>query len=149
MIPPGPGIGPTSGVIAISRKPAATRPWRTSGMSVQPRELGLGPIFVMWGSMLILQIHAFARLRRATYPNRVRNSPDRMEMVAHVATVAFLGLEARSVEVRVQIAAGLPKFLVVGLPDKGGAGGRGGRAGSGCMPRWRRSACRCRRSGSR
>lgn len=39
-------------------------------------------------------------------------------MVAHVATVAFLGLEARAVEVQVQIAAGLPKFLVVGLPDK-------------------------------
>jgi magnesium chelatase family protein len=39
-------------------------------------------------------------------------------MVAHVATVAFLGLEARSVEVQVQIASGLPKFLVVGLPDK-------------------------------
>jgi magnesium chelatase family protein len=39
-------------------------------------------------------------------------------MVAHVATVAFLGLEARSVDVQVQIASGLPKFLVVGLPDK-------------------------------
>lgn len=39
-------------------------------------------------------------------------------MVATVATVAFLGLEARAVEVQVQIAAGLPKFLVVGLPDK-------------------------------
>ena len=39
-------------------------------------------------------------------------------MVAHVATVAFLGLEARAVECQVQIAAGLPKFLVVGLPDK-------------------------------
>jgi len=39
-------------------------------------------------------------------------------MVARVATVAFLGLEARAVEVQVQIAAGLPKFLVVGLPDK-------------------------------
>jgi magnesium chelatase family protein len=39
-------------------------------------------------------------------------------MVAHVATVAFLGLEARAVEVQVQIARGLPKFLVVGLPDK-------------------------------
>jgi magnesium chelatase family protein len=39
-------------------------------------------------------------------------------MVAHVATVAFLGLEARPVEVQVQIASGLPKFLVVGLPDK-------------------------------
>jgi magnesium chelatase family protein len=39
-------------------------------------------------------------------------------MVAHVATVAFLGLEARAVEVQVQIASGLSKFLVVGLPDK-------------------------------
>jgi len=39
-------------------------------------------------------------------------------MVSHVATVAFLGLEARAVEVQVQIAPGLPKFLVVGLPDK-------------------------------
>ena len=39
-------------------------------------------------------------------------------MVAHVATVAFLGLEARAVEVQVQVAPGLPKFLVVGLPDK-------------------------------
>ncbi len=39
-------------------------------------------------------------------------------MVAHVATVAFLGLEARAVEVQVQVAPGMPKFLVVGLPDK-------------------------------
>ena len=39
-------------------------------------------------------------------------------MVAHVATVAFLGLEARAIEVQVQIAPGLPNFIVVGLPDK-------------------------------
>ena len=39
-------------------------------------------------------------------------------MVAHVATVAFLGLEARAVDVQVQVAPGLPKFLIVGLPDK-------------------------------
>src|ERR1041384_2922624 len=39
-------------------------------------------------------------------------------MVARVATVAFLGLEARAVEVQVQIASGLPAFIVVGLPDK-------------------------------
>ena len=39
-------------------------------------------------------------------------------MVATVATVAYLGLEARSVEVQVQIAAGLPAIVVVGLPDK-------------------------------
>ena len=38
-------------------------------------------------------------------------------MVAHVATVAFLGLEARGVEVQVHIASGLPKFIVVGLSN--------------------------------
>ena len=39
-------------------------------------------------------------------------------MVAHVATVAFLGLEARAVEVQVQVAPGVPAFVVVGLADK-------------------------------
>ncbi len=39
-------------------------------------------------------------------------------MVAHVGTVAFLGLEARSVDVQVQIAGGPPTFVIVGLPDK-------------------------------
>ncbi|MDE2302888.1 MAG: YifB family Mg chelatase-like AAA ATPase [Sphingomonadales bacterium] len=39
-------------------------------------------------------------------------------MVALVMTVAYLGLEARSVEVQCQIAPGLPGFSVVGLPDK-------------------------------
>lgn len=39
-------------------------------------------------------------------------------MVAHVATMAFLGLEARAVEVQVQVSSGLPAFVVVGLPDK-------------------------------
>ncbi len=39
-------------------------------------------------------------------------------MVAHVGTVAFLGLEARSVDVQVQVSSGLPNFIVVGLPDK-------------------------------
>ena len=39
-------------------------------------------------------------------------------MVATVATVAYLGLEARAVEVQVQLSAGLPRFTIVGLPDK-------------------------------
>jgi magnesium chelatase family protein len=39
-------------------------------------------------------------------------------VVAIVSTVAFLGLEARGVEVQVQLAPGLPAFLMVGLPDK-------------------------------
>ena len=39
-------------------------------------------------------------------------------MAASVATVAYLGLEARAVEVQVQLSAGLPRFTIVGLPDK-------------------------------
>src|SRR6516165_1188837 len=39
-------------------------------------------------------------------------------MVQRVATVAFEGIEARAVDVQVQIAPGLPRFNVVGLPDK-------------------------------
>ena len=39
-------------------------------------------------------------------------------MVALVRTVAYLGLEARAVEVQCQGAPGLPRFAVVGLPDK-------------------------------
>jgi magnesium chelatase family protein len=39
-------------------------------------------------------------------------------MVATVATAAYLGLEARAVEVQVQLSAGLPAFIIVGLPDK-------------------------------
>src|ERR671912_193172 len=58
-------------------------------------------------------------------------------MGATVATVAYLGLEARAVEVQVQLSSGLPAFIIVGLPDKAvlepraGAGGAGGdRAGA-------------------
>src|ERR1700754_2206643 len=39
-------------------------------------------------------------------------------MVASVSTVAYLGLEARAVEVQVQLIPGLPNFTVVGLADK-------------------------------
>jgi magnesium chelatase family protein len=39
-------------------------------------------------------------------------------LVALVSTVAYLGLEARGVEVQCQVAPGLPRFAVVGLPDK-------------------------------
>ncbi|RVU07079.1 ATP-binding protein [Novosphingobium umbonatum] len=39
-------------------------------------------------------------------------------MVALVQTVAYLGLDARAVEVQCQLAAGLPGFHLVGLPDK-------------------------------
>ena len=39
-------------------------------------------------------------------------------LVATVSTVAYLGLEARTVEVQCQLVPGLPAFIVVGLPDK-------------------------------
>jgi len=39
-------------------------------------------------------------------------------VVALVSTVAYLGLDARAVEVQCQVAPGLPRFNVVGLPDK-------------------------------
>ena len=39
-------------------------------------------------------------------------------MVAHIETVAFQGIEARPVDVQVHIGAGLPAFMIVGLPDK-------------------------------
>ncbi len=39
-------------------------------------------------------------------------------MVALISTVAYLGLDARSVEVQCQVAAGMPRFAIVGLPDK-------------------------------
>ncbi len=39
-------------------------------------------------------------------------------MVAWVSTVAFEGIEARAVDVQVQVAPGMPAFNIVGLPDK-------------------------------
>ena len=39
-------------------------------------------------------------------------------MVSHVTTVAFQGIEAVPVDVQVQIAPGLVRFIIVGLPDK-------------------------------
>ncbi|MFK4874240.1 YifB family Mg chelatase-like AAA ATPase [Novosphingobium sp. ZW T3_23] len=39
-------------------------------------------------------------------------------MVALVSTVAYMGLEARAVEVQCQVAPGMPGFTLVGLPDK-------------------------------
>src|SRR4051794_35591582 len=45
---------------------------------------------------------------------RCRGGP----MVQRVSTVAFEGIEARAVDVQVQVVPGLPNFLIVGLPDK-------------------------------
>ena len=38
-------------------------------------------------------------------------------MVARVSTVAFEGVEARAVDVQVQIAGGVVAFTIVGLAD--------------------------------
>ncbi len=38
--------------------------------------------------------------------------------IARIPSFAFVGIEAVPVEVQVQVASGLPAFLVVGLPDK-------------------------------
>ena len=46
------------------------------------------------------------------------NKQGESPLVALVSTVAFLGLEARAVEVQVQVMPGLPNFVVVGLADK-------------------------------
>ena len=39
-------------------------------------------------------------------------------MVAHINTVAFVGIDVAPIEVQVAIAGGLPTFTIVGLPDK-------------------------------
>ena len=39
-------------------------------------------------------------------------------MVAHICTVSFFGIEAKPVDVQVQVTSGLPAFTIVGLPDK-------------------------------
>lgn len=39
-------------------------------------------------------------------------------MVAHIETVAFVGIDAKPVDVQVHVASGLPSFAIVGLPDK-------------------------------
>ena len=64
-------------------------------------------------------------------------------MVATVATVAYLGLEARAVEVQVQLASGLPHSSSSACPTR-----RSPKAASGSAPRSPRSAWRCRPSGS-
>ncbi len=51
-------------------------------------------------------------------PRRAIVAPQGDYVVALVSTVAYLGLEARAVEVQCQVAPGLPRFNIVGLPDK-------------------------------
>jgi magnesium chelatase family protein len=48
----------------------------------------------------------------------VSKTGSQSRMVVFVSTVAFDGIEAKPVDVQVQVASGLPAFTVVGLPDK-------------------------------
>src|SRR3954468_13626494 len=60
-----------------------------------------------------------ASLRRARGKSEQRcRFAGRGLMAATVAPVAYLGLEARAVEVQVQLTSGVPRFTIVGLPDK-------------------------------
>jgi magnesium chelatase family protein len=51
-------------------------------------------------------------------------------MVTRVATVAFEGIEARAVDVQVQVTPGGVNLILVGLPDKAV-----GETRSGCVRR--------------
>jgi magnesium chelatase family protein len=51
-------------------------------------------------------------------------------MFARITTVAFEGIEARAVDVQVQIGPGLPAFTIVGLPTRPWP-----KAASGCAAR--------------
>ena len=61
---------------------------------------------------------ASTSLRQSGKPLPGLAKGERPQVVATVRTVAYLGLEARAVEVQCQLAAGLPRFSVVGLADK-------------------------------
>lgn len=54
----------------------------------------------------------------ARYRGAARGLGGQFAVVALVSSVAYLGLEARAIEVQCQIAPGMPRFAIVGLPDK-------------------------------
>jgi len=57
---------------------------------------------------------SWARIAASLYPLIMMGAG----MVAHITTVAFIGIEARAVDIQVQVSSGLPSFTIVGLPDK-------------------------------
>src|SRR5258706_15427168 len=88
---------------------------------------------VGFGGRARAEVIALTPTRAAVYPGSVGTasitSPivatfrylplrKRVGMVQRVSTVAFEGIEARAVDVQVQVAPGLPAFAIVGLPDK-------------------------------
>src|SRR5262249_48272113 len=64
----------------------------------------------------VLQVFLSARCRSAKVGRPALRGEGSMGQ--RVSTVAFEGIEARAVDVQVQVAPGLPAFNIVGLPDK-------------------------------
>jgi Subunit ChlI of Mg-chelatase len=72
----------------------------------------------------LFNVHLLFLLMAAHPVKLAQNWKTGLAMVVRVATVAFEGIEARPVDVQVQIANGNVVFTVVGLGDKAGAESR-------------------------
>ena len=83
----------------------------TTGSSLRPLASALSPHFPEFGYVPVMFL-------RYLPPSATSGLRERAGMVQRVSTVAFEGIEARSVDVQVQVAPGLPAFAIVGLPDK-------------------------------
>src|SRR4051812_38386913 len=120
MIPPGPGRTPTSGETINRIAPVANSVHSTAGLSriLRHRSRPMDEDVVTPGRSrkpLAVKVYAgLALLRRARGKSEQSwTLQGRGLMAATVATVAYLGLEARAVEVQVQLSSGLPAFIIV------------------------------------
>ncbi|HEX6377221.1 MAG TPA: hypothetical protein VFZ91_16030 [Allosphingosinicella sp.] len=68
--PPGPGIGPTTGVTPIRMNPMTTSALRTAGYCVRWRQSIL-PITVMWESCVSRARRPFAEMRACGFAESV------------------------------------------------------------------------------
>jgi magnesium chelatase family protein len=66
----------------------------------------------------LLQANAIPPLRLRRRDAKLRRGKGLSGMVTRVSTVAFEGIDARPVDVQVQIAPGNVAFMIVGLADK-------------------------------
>src|SRR2546428_7698951 len=87
---------------------------------MEPRFPRLRPLSRVLQLSITGQKKAFCSLIVLAGGRRLRYAGGELgaDMVQRVTTVAFEGIEARAVDVQVQVAPGLPAFNVVGLPDK-------------------------------
>src|SRR6266487_1408562 len=103
---------------ATATRPMAARKL-TDAVHIQPPSRSMPSVATARWPSITDQLAALfpnCSCRVAAFPLLSRAS--RGSMVQRVATVAFEGIEARAVDVQVQVAPGLPAFNVVGLPDK-------------------------------